>query len=381
MGFPVDDLPGRRPLTAGPGGTVAAPTAALSRARAGSRLEGVDALRALAMIGMVIAHYVERSAPGSLGDRLRAFVDGRAMPTFVVLAGVGISLLVARARHPDRELLARALLLFPAGLALQEATTVVAVILQYYAVYFVLAVVFRRLPDAALLLAALVTVLGGGVVVMVVGPRLPGDPGWDGWGTITDPGLWSALFVNGYYPVLPTIAFVLVGMWLGRRPLGDRSWPRRLVVAGLVVAAIGYGGGWAGRQVFARPADDAVAVDTSGRVSLVGPEAGAIAAASGADVGQLEADANGRPTEREAAAALRAPAPGTGSGRRAPSCLPACSTPTATPTCQRGWSAPVAWPSPGSAPCSRRRGGGAGRCGGLQCWASARSASTSCRPW
>src|SRR5690606_28996784 len=102
----------------------------------GRRIPGVDLARALAIIGMFAAHvgptYLESPA-----GRLYALPHGRASVLFVVLAGVGVSLLagsrskgLAEAR---RRLLGRAWWLLPAGLVLQALKHGVLVILQTYA--------------------------------------------------------------------------------------------------------------------------------------------------------------------------------------------------------------------------------------------------------
>ncbi len=223
------------------------PTAALPAARAEppprrARVEGVDLARAVAIAGMLVAHFVLRDHPGAL-DSVRAFVDGRAMPLFVLLAGVSITLLTRGARHPDRTLLVRAAVFLPLGLALQEWTVGIAIILQYYALYYVVAVGLRRLGDRALLGLAVAVTAAAGVTIQLLGPHWPGYTTWDGGHGLTPPwGLLANLTVNGYYPFLPAGAFLCVGMWLGRRDLGDARLARRLVVVGLVLALTGYVG-------------------------------------------------------------------------------------------------------------------------------------------
>ncbi|MGF1666142.1 MAG: heparan-alpha-glucosaminide N-acetyltransferase domain-containing protein [Acidimicrobiia bacterium] len=219
------------------------------------RIVGLDVARAVAMVGMVIAHYVEQDAATGLGGTVRDFVDGRAMPLFVLLGGIGVTLLISRSESPDLALLTRALILFPLGLALQEATTDIAIILQYYSVFFLLAIGLRRLPAAALLPAAVVMMITGAFTNQILSPpTLPSYGGWEGLGSLADPGLWWAILVNGYYPFLPAGAFFIVGMWLGRQRLGDIALP--LVWAGTALALIGsWIGAFIGEQVGALPDD------------------------------------------------------------------------------------------------------------------------------
>lgn len=209
------------------------------------------------MVGMVIAHYVEQDAATGLGRTVRDFVDGRAMPLFVLLGGIGVTLLTTRSEAPDVALLTRAMILFPLGLWLQEATTDIAIILQYYAVFFLMAVWLRRLSDRALLwLAVAVTVAGAVTNQLLKPPTLPSYGGWDGLSSLIDPGLWWAILVNGYYPVLPAGAFFIVGMWLGRRRLEQITGPLMGIGAGLALTG-SWVGAWVGDRVGALADDTA----------------------------------------------------------------------------------------------------------------------------
>jgi uncharacterized membrane protein YeiB len=219
------------------------------------RIVGLDVARAAAMLGMVIAHYVEQDEATGFGSSARDFVDGRAMPLFVVLGGIGVTLLTNRSEGADRALVTRALILFPLGLALQEATTDIAIILQYYSVFFLLAVGLRRLPTAALLPAAVVVTLAGAVTNQILSPpTLPSYGGWEGLQSLADPGLWWAILVNGYYPFLPVGAFFIVGMWMGRQRIDAIAVP--MVWAGTTLAVIGsWVGAFIGERVGALPDD------------------------------------------------------------------------------------------------------------------------------
>ena len=246
-----------------------------------TRLVGVDVARAIAMIGMVIAHYVVRDPGGGALDSVRAFVDGRAMPLFVLLGGVGVTLAARRAAHPDRALLLRAVVLFPLGLLLQEVTVGIAIILQYYALFFVVAVGLRRLPGVGLWAVALVVTALGGVAFQLT-PTWPTYEGWAGWSALGDAmwwkGLATALTVNGYYPLAPTLAFLAVGMWLGRQRLDSDRVAATMLAAGMVLGLVGYVGGRA----------LASAVDTDGIVRDAQTGRSELAASIAADLARVD---------------------------------------------------------------------------------------------
>lgn len=214
-----------------------------------ARIQGLDAARALAVVGMVMVHF----GPFPLsGDDLATVAyrssHGRASILFVVLAGIGVSLLAGdrsapRLRSTWLRLGYRAAVLLPLGLALQPLDHGVLVILQYYAVYFLVAGVVVGLGDRV--------VLGLAVALAVLGPvaYLGGQmvlPGWfeaGGPAAITDEPaqITRDLLLTGSYPVVVWSAPVLFGVWLGRRDLrapAVRGW---LVGGGVAAAATVYG--------------------------------------------------------------------------------------------------------------------------------------------
>lgn len=218
--------------------------ASLPRSR---RLVGVDAARALALLGMIAAHLIERTTPDGEPSFAFSLVDGRSSATFAVLAGVGLALADgghAGPRTPYGRMVARtavrALCILLVGLVLTDMGPPVAVILQYYAVLFLLLAPLLRLPVAVLGIGGLAW-LGMAPVVShairestgLVGPgaqvgisRLLVDPG----GAVAD------LFLTGYYPVLTWFGYLLVGAAVGRLVLTRRSVALALAGTGLLLA-------------------------------------------------------------------------------------------------------------------------------------------------
>jgi uncharacterized membrane protein YeiB len=207
------------------------------------RLAGLDAARAVALAGMLAVHLVVPTG-GGVVRWVWELGDGRAMPLFVLLAGAGFELLTRRAPHPVREVLGRAAVLAVIGLVMVDHVPLIAVIVHCYAAFYLAGLALRRLPDTGLLVVAAAVTVVGGWTFTVLAPHLPMYEGWSGWATVTDPWPLAAdLTVTGYYPLLPSLAFFAVGMWVARRDLRDRAQLIRLAMAGAALAGVGYGVG------------------------------------------------------------------------------------------------------------------------------------------
>lgn len=201
------------------------------------RIHGLDVARALAIMGMVIVNFtivITTKTDHSLFINstlitITSLLEGRASALFVILAGMGISLLSNKARESNNPLLVsqsrisltkRGLLLIAIGLLyipIWEAD-----ILHFYGVYFLIAAAIVSFNDKALLLTS--------VFIMLVFPILlllfDYEQHWD-WSTLTYHHFWSldgmirhTLF-NGFHPVFPWAAFLVFGMWLGRQDLSQ----------------------------------------------------------------------------------------------------------------------------------------------------------------
>ena len=198
-----------------------------------SRITGLDLARAMAMLGMVIVHYVWPDDSGTAVDVVASALRGRAMPLFVLLGGVGVTLAVDRFPTPDRALLVRAVLLFALGLAAHELSEWVAVILQWYGLLFAVAPLLRRLPSPVLLLASAAVAIGGSWTFQVLGdwPRHAIS-----WRDLDSPiYVIRALSVDGSYPLLPVASFFILGLWLGRLDLRSDRVAMWLTGAGATV--------------------------------------------------------------------------------------------------------------------------------------------------
>ncbi|MDM8530421.1 heparan-alpha-glucosaminide N-acetyltransferase domain-containing protein [Anaerolineales bacterium HSG25] len=193
------------------------------------RIEGYDFARALAILGMILVNFkivLEASEAGSAWLVWSVgLLEGRAAAMFVILAGVGLTLLSNRARQQQdlprlaqhrRALLKRAMFLFLVGLLYTPIWP--ADILHFYGLYIVVGAFLLSSSDRGLWGWALL--FTGGFVALLL--LFDYETGWD-WKTITYIDLWTPvgmtrhLFFNGFHPVFPWTAFLLLGMWLGRQ--------------------------------------------------------------------------------------------------------------------------------------------------------------------
>lgn len=198
---------------------------------------------------MVATHVIDpRTASGDLTVG-QALAGGRASALFAVLAGVSIALITGRGRplrglaraRASAGLAVRALLIAALGLVLAEAGSGIAVVLTYYAVMFVLALPFLGLSARWLVTLAGFWVVAAPVFSHWLRPQLPErefpSPSWGQ--LFEDPsGLLAELAFTGYYPAVPWLAYLLVGMALGRLDLTSRRTATTLAAVGAVIAVL-----------------------------------------------------------------------------------------------------------------------------------------------
>ncbi|HRO94001.1 DUF418 domain-containing protein [uncultured Citricoccus sp.] len=210
------------------------------------RVVGLDVARAVAIIGMIAVNVGPRGAEGFLGA-LYDLPLGRASLLFMLLAGVGISLMTRSVRGtggtpvPWRMVLWRAVLLLLGGLALQIPDHEASVILPLYGLLFIACLPLLRAPT---------WVLGAltGTFVLV-GPLawVAARTTWAPVSRRTEPTLLdppgeilSGILFTGAYPAVVWAAPFLAGMLLGRLDLRSAVLQRRLVLWGAVCAAGGH---------------------------------------------------------------------------------------------------------------------------------------------
>lgn len=230
------------------------------RTREGTaRVIGLDVSRAVALIGVVMMNYhgminysgnwePSRSLIDRAFDIHTGILSTRFAATFVVVAGIGITLLTNSARSSDDRsvvlearirLARRGVVLVVAGYFLDMAWP--GTILFYYGIYFLLAAAIFRFSSRVLIAIASVDVATTLAVSVWRRSRLlAGDaPTWISPADIDSPqDLFARAFLGYTHPVLPWMTFLIIGMVIGRNL--PRLRPRRIGITLMGVLAATY---------------------------------------------------------------------------------------------------------------------------------------------
>ncbi len=232
------------------------------------RIGGLDLARGLAVLGMFGAHLDIGVQLTGDPSSWAAVVDGRSSILFATLAGVSIALLSGGREPADGvdlvrarlRIMVRAAWVLAIGAVLEWFDTFVAIILGVYAVLFVLALPFLRWPARRLLVAAGIIAVAGPPLTAVLGQVLSVAD--------ADEHYVARLMVTGTYPAVLWLAFVLVGLAVGRLDTGARVVRARLAAAGTAAAVLGYAGAWVSTRALA--GGDPSAGPSAGFASPVG---------------------------------------------------------------------------------------------------------------
>lgn len=232
--------------TAAPTTDPTTPTSTKSTAPA--RLVGVDAVRGIALLGMIAVHSLYESGVAGKATWSFAIFGGRAAATFAVLSGVGIAFMTGRrrvrldaaARGTIAAMITRALVIGAVGMTLGYGDAALGtVILPYYAVLFLLAIPLVFLPTWAVAAIGVLVAGGAPVLTHVLLPHLPVPTQLNptvGYLVHNPLGLLSELSITGEYPALPWTAYVCAGLVIGRLTLSELRVAIGLLGTGLMLA-------------------------------------------------------------------------------------------------------------------------------------------------
>ncbi len=208
------------------------------------RIIGFDLARAYAIFGMFIVNF--NTVFGSLTNKTMlgqclSLFSGNSSSTFVILAGMGISLMTNRSEYSAAEkaklkqiISKRSWFLFVIGLLLYIWWP--ADILHYYGGYMHLALLILFVPKKYYIWAAVITIIVFHLLFLVI----PYDTGWnfdtltykDFW---TIPGFFRNTLYNGWNAIFPWVAYFFTGMWLGRLNWGILKVQQQLFLIGLIL--------------------------------------------------------------------------------------------------------------------------------------------------
>ena len=214
-------------------------------AREAARIDGLDVARAVAILGMIAAHIGDDGSDIPWSDGWPWLVVSHGFPSslFAVLAGVSMTMMVtSRGTVAVRDIAddhltrtqiriaVRGLILIVLGAGLELLETFVAIILTTLGVLFLIALPLLRLSSRVLVPLAAALVLAGSWIARELGA-------WAWEAGIGDVPVLDT-FWSARYPIPVWMAYLLLGLVIGRLDLrADRS-AGRLVLAGAGLAGI-----------------------------------------------------------------------------------------------------------------------------------------------
>lgn len=226
--------------------TPPAETPTAEESRTARRIIGFDIARAFAIFGMITVNYrstfhITGESPAWL-ETAAGMVNGRAAALFVLLAGIGISLLSRQSRlsgeradiREDRfNLLRRAVFLLAIGLLFRQIWEYD--ILHFYGIYLMIAAVLLTVSNRNLAIAGFLAAAVFPILYYVL-PAQFGIPFWATTSEFTVREVLIDFFFQGYHPVTPWIAFMIAGMLLGRLDMRDPAVRRKMLIGGIALA-------------------------------------------------------------------------------------------------------------------------------------------------
>ncbi len=212
-----------------------------------TRIIGFDLARAYAIFGMFIVNFNTVFGSHSNHNGLSGFLNlfnGNSSTLFVMLAGMGVSLMTNRNDYSleerktiKRTIVKRSWFLFVLGLAFYFWWP--ADILHFYGGYMHIAVLLIFLPKKYFLYAAAAAIIIFHIILILI----PYETGWN-FETLMYNDFWSVegfirnTFYNGWNSIFPWIAYFFLGMYLGRLDWKDNKTPKRVLLIGLTVYII-----------------------------------------------------------------------------------------------------------------------------------------------
>ena len=223
------------------------------------RLASLDVTRALALVGVVILNYhgflnggndgVRRSFAERVFDPFQGPLSTRFAATFVMVAGMGVTLMTNRSRlskqsaaiRDDRWRLARRGLLLYAGGFVFEWIWPGTILFFYGALFMVAALLFTLRLRWIAMIGATSALVAAAVAWYRFEHGLNGhDVSWLDPGITSPRNLLFRTFIGYTHPLFPWLAFLCVGIILGRLLPTTSQLRRTLVLGGSALLAGTY---------------------------------------------------------------------------------------------------------------------------------------------
>jgi uncharacterized membrane protein YeiB len=222
-----------------------------------NRFMGVDVTRGIALLAMLATSVWDVFDDDGRLTLVGMTATGRAATLFVMVAGISLAF-ISGGRRPVRgtarraaraNIAVRAVLIGALGLALGYVSSEsVGMILTYYGMFFLLAIPLIGLPPRILvgIAAALVAV---GPLLLMAAYDLGLEDEFDPLPTLTSPftdpvDLLLLVLVSGDFPAVTCMAYICVGLALGRLDLSSARVAARLLIGGLALAVAAWSVSW-----------------------------------------------------------------------------------------------------------------------------------------
>ncbi|WP_347173332.1 DUF418 domain-containing protein [Polaribacter uvawellassae] len=209
------------------------------------RIIGIDVARAFAVIGMILVNF--KMVLGQQGEtwvrNFTSLLEGKAAATFVVLAGIGIAFMTNSAIHQNdlekiknvkKRILKRAFFLFVVGLSYILIWP--ADILHFYGIYMLIALVLIQSSSKKIFYSTLAIIFLYPIILLFFNY----ETGWN-FTTLDYTDFWTLngflrnLFLNGFHPVIPWAAFMLIGLWFGKQDLTNNRFVKKAALFSLFI--------------------------------------------------------------------------------------------------------------------------------------------------
>ncbi len=209
-----------------------------------TRVIGFDLARAYAIFGMFIVNFNTVFGSHTNHTGLSGFLNlfnGNSSTLFVMLAGMGVSLMTNRNDYTLEErkkiksiITKRSWFLFVLGIAFYLWWP--ADILHFYGGYMHIAVLFIFFPKKYFLFAASSAIIIFHILLAII----PYNSGWN-FETLMYDDFWTLsgflrnTFYNGWNSIFPWIAYFFLGMYLGRLDWKDIKTTKSVLFTGITV--------------------------------------------------------------------------------------------------------------------------------------------------